>query len=148
MEAKNLKLLLHFNVPHTTEPIILQEYYSQTYGPEHHNFAEHFLFEPQLESGISQSILDELQAQDIRLIYLGFSIGGGSKITTYGFENESFIPGDFEPDGDVDLADFAAFALRWMDSVCDDCNGADLTGDGNVWMDDFGEFTSTWLWGK
>ncbi|MBP8304015.1 MAG: hypothetical protein KBE04_07810 [Phycisphaerae bacterium] len=54
----------------TTEPIVLRGYYSQTYRPEHHNLQENFLFEPRLEPGISQGILDELRAQDIRLIHM------------------------------------------------------------------------------
>ncbi|GAH84583.1 unnamed protein product, partial [marine sediment metagenome] len=55
---------------YTTEPVVLHGWYSQTYRPEHHNIGENFLFEPRLEPGISQNILDELRAQDIRLIYL------------------------------------------------------------------------------
>ncbi len=38
---------------YTSEPIVLRGEYSQTYRPEHHNFAEHFLFEPQVEPGLS-----------------------------------------------------------------------------------------------
>lgn len=55
---------------YTTEPIVLQGYYSQTYKPEHHNFAEHFLFEPQLEPGVSSEILAELGARGIRQIHV------------------------------------------------------------------------------
>jgi hypothetical protein len=66
-------------------------------------------------------------------------------ITTYGFEDDSFISGDFEPDGDVDLADFAGLAMRWQDTVCDACGKADLTGDGEVDMEDMIEFANNWL---
>ncbi|MFP6875625.1 MAG: PEP/pyruvate-binding domain-containing protein [Roseibacillus sp.] len=59
----------------TTQTITLTGYFSQTYRPGHHNFTEEFLFEPGLEPGIPQSILDELQAQNIRMIY--FYAGGG-----------------------------------------------------------------------
>jgi len=71
----------------TSEPIILQGYYSQTCRPEHHNLVENFLFEPQLESGISPDILDQLRARDIRFIQLTLDHEGGtqSKIRTYGF---------------------------------------------------------------
>jgi hypothetical protein len=129
---------------YTTEPIVLRSYYSQTYRPGHHNFSEFFLFEPQLEPGISQSTLDELKARDIRLIYMSYSFGSGI-IKTYGFEDDSFIPGDFEPDGDVDLADFARLAIRWQDTVCDACGKADLTGDGRVDLEDIVEFAENWL---
>ena len=131
---------------YTTKPIILHGYYSQTYRPKHHNFGEYFIFEPQLEPGISEDILDELQAQDIRLIHIVTNFPALS-ITTYGFEDESFVPADFDGDDDVDLADFAAFAVRWLETVCDDCGGADLTGDGEVKLDDLLEFTNNWLAG-
>ena len=132
---------------YTTEPIVLHNYYSQTYWPEHHNFGEHFLFEPQLEPGISQDILDELRAKNIRLIYMYYDYDYSNSITTYGFEPQLFIPGDFEPDGDVDSVDFAKFARHWRDIVCDACSGADLTGDGKVNIDDLLELAENWLAG-
>jgi len=73
----------------TTEPIVLQGYYSQTYRPEHHNLVEHFLFEPRLEPGISAEIVDQLRDQNIRLIHLILdhtSDGDQSRIVTYGFD--------------------------------------------------------------
>jgi hypothetical protein len=54
----------------TSEPIVLRDYFSQTYRPEHHNFSENFLFEPALEPGISPAILGELRVKDIRQIYV------------------------------------------------------------------------------
>ena len=57
------------------------------------------------------------------------------------------IPGDFEPDCDVDFVDFAWFAPNWMDTTCGVCGGADLTGDGNVNWADLREFSTNWLAG-
>ncbi len=54
----------------TTTPIVLTGYYSQTYRPGHHNFANDYVFDPWLESGISTTILDELQSKNIRLLYI------------------------------------------------------------------------------
>jgi hypothetical protein len=54
---------------------------------------------------------------------------------------------DFEPDGDVDLADFAKFALNWLDIGCGVCDGADLTGGGQVKWDDLHELSKWWLTG-
>ena len=54
----------------TTDPIVLHDYYSQTYRPGHHNFSEEFLFEPVLEPGISPVILEELRARNIRYLYV------------------------------------------------------------------------------
>jgi hypothetical protein len=53
--------------------------------------------------------------------------------------------GDIEPDGDVDLADFAAFAGYWQDTNCGTCGGADLTGDGKVDFADLAELAKNWL---
>ena len=80
----------------TTEPIVLTGYFSQSVGGGAHLCPMRFLFEPQLEPGISQQILDELRAKDIRLIY--FETGArdcrptewedtGPAIRTYGFDD-------------------------------------------------------------
>jgi hypothetical protein len=54
----------------TQTPIVLKGYFSQTYRPQHHNFAEDFLFEPALEENLPADVRAELQAKDIRLIYV------------------------------------------------------------------------------
>lgn len=77
----------------TTEPIVLQNYYSQTYRPEHHNEVEHFLFEPRLEPGLSTDTLTELEDRDIRFIHVIIDHiydednPNQSKISTYGFNS-------------------------------------------------------------
>jgi hypothetical protein len=130
---------------YTSEPLVLHGYYSQTYRPEHHNIREQFLFEPRLETGISQDTLDELQAQDIRLIHLVVdNWGTESNITTHGFE---FVPADFDDNGYVNFIDFAVFAEHWLETECGPCGGADLTGNGEVDMDDLREFAENWLGG-
>lgn len=127
----------------TSEPIVLTGEYSQTYCPKYGNDVEYFLFEPRLEPGINQSILDELQAADIRLIYMANSY----TIETYGFEDETYLSADTDGDNDVDLPDYARFAQRWLDTVCDDCGGADFTGDGRVDRNDLWELAEQWLAG-
>lgn len=72
---------------YTREPIILHGWYSQTYKPEHHNFSEHFLFEPQLEPDLSPTILAELRQKDIRLIHVQ-SNWDEPTITPYGYDPE------------------------------------------------------------
>ncbi len=64
-------------------------YYSQTYRPEHHNFSEHFLFEPALEPGMPATTLSELQAQNIRYIYTYASGGPTEKIVAVGFDGST-----------------------------------------------------------
>ncbi len=131
---------------YTAEPVVLHGYYSQTYRPEHHNFSENFLFEPQLEPGLSEALLAELRAKDIRLIY----VRGGmtdTEIRTYGFEGGSFLLGDLDRDSDVDAKDLALLAAHWLEVVCDTCGGADLTGDGRVSFTDLCEIADNWLAG-
>jgi hypothetical protein len=81
---------------YTSAPLVLHGYYSQTYKPEHHNFAEHFLFEPQLEPDLSPDQLAELRAKDIRLIHVctGFD---ATTIYTYGFHDEPPPPKEEDP---------------------------------------------------
>jgi hypothetical protein len=54
----------------TDDPMVLTGYYAQTYRPEHHNFFEHFLFEPRLEPGLSPSVLKQLDAQGVTQIHV------------------------------------------------------------------------------
>jgi len=131
---------------YTSERIVLHGWYSQTYRPEHHNFSEHFVFEPRLEPGISQDILDELRAKDIRLIHLYLYMGNDS-LRTYGFKDDPFYPADIDGDNDTDLPDYALLAKRWQDAVCNECGGADLTGDGRVTGEDLRELAYNWLAG-
>ena len=80
----------------TTEPIVLTGFYSQSIGGGAHLCPKNFLFEPGLEPGVSQTILDELAARNIQLIY--FTTGEREcrptewkdtppRIEFYGFEN-------------------------------------------------------------
>ena len=59
----------------TANPIVLTNYYSQTYGAHVHNYMEEFLFEPRLEPGLPPATLAELNAANIKQIYV--SAGGG-----------------------------------------------------------------------
>lgn len=80
--------------------------------------------------------------------YLDVLVGAGTS-NVYLFEGLVF-GGDMEPDGDVDLADFAVFASWWQDNDCgskEDCGGADISGDGNVYFDDLTSLVSNWLAG-
>ncbi len=54
----------------TSEPLILDDYYSQTYQSIHHNVGDIFLFEPGLSTKLTDQQCEELRAQDIRAIFL------------------------------------------------------------------------------
>ena len=59
----------------TTQPIVLTNYYSQTYRPGHHNFTEEFIFEPRLQPGLSAQTLAELQAANVQFFYVHLGFG-------------------------------------------------------------------------
>jgi hypothetical protein len=54
----------------TTEPVVLHGWYSQTYKPEHHNFTEHFIFDPFLDPDVPEYQLNELRDRGVRLIHI------------------------------------------------------------------------------
>ena len=55
------------------------------------------------------------------------------------------IPGDIDGDNHINFIDFALFAEQWLQTNCNDCNGADLNGDGVVGLDDLWQFAQNWL---
>lgn len=61
------------------------------------------------------------------------------------------VPGDFEPDGDVDFADFAVLALAWQSSPGDDNWNPDcdisIPADNSIDMLDLAVFVDNWLAG-
>lgn len=59
-----------------------------------------------------------------------------------------FIPGDLDGQGDVGPADLCTFALNWRRIACGSCEGADLTGDGNIDFNDWQELVANWLTGR
>jgi hypothetical protein len=59
-------------------------------------------------------------------------------------------PGDFEPDGDVDLDDIAFFARHWLQTGCsppEGCEGTDLDSSGIVNFEDFNVLADNWMKG-
>lgn len=46
---------------------------------------------------------------------------------------------------EIDFSYFILFATHWLETDCGSCNGADLSGDGNVDFTDFALFASHWL---
>lgn len=55
--------------------------------------------------------------------------------------------GDLTMDNKVDASDFALLATHWEQRSCGECDGADLTGDGNVGIGDLGVLMADWLAG-
>jgi len=86
-----------------TQPIVLTGEYSQTYQPGHHNFSAEYLFEPTLEPGLSPLTLEELAAQDIRVIFVETGLPSGSAVTFYSDTEWRYhcLP-CWGPDGDGD----------------------------------------------
>ena len=73
----------------TKKPISLKGWYSQTYTPGHHNFWEEFLLEPSKEEGISNEQLEELEENDVKMIYLFIDRGRSSNAYIIGFDDEA-----------------------------------------------------------
>jgi hypothetical protein len=72
----------------------------------------------------------------------------GSKWTSVAFWYQLPYPlEDLDNDRKVNLKDYSMFAQWWQESGCGDCGGADLTGDGQVGMDDLRELAANWLAG-
>lgn len=91
----------------TTAPITLTSMYSQSFRPQHHNFGEHFVFEPHLEPNLPQQQRAELDAANIRIIHI--------------------LGGQFGGEGD-----FAYFSNASSGQPCGPCAGvydADVNGD-------------------
>jgi hypothetical protein len=59
----------------TEEPIWLGGFFSQTYASKRKNIAESFVFDPWLEPEIPASVLQELKAANIRMIYCSDVLG-------------------------------------------------------------------------
>lgn len=60
----------------TSSPIVLTDYWSQTYRPGHHNFTEEFIFEPALSPDLPESTLMQLYNADIQALYIEGGIAG------------------------------------------------------------------------
>lgn len=69
--------------------------------------------------------------------------------TIHCFGYGKIVPGDIDKNGYVDLKDYARFTLQWMKTGCDMltnwCRSADITGDGEVGLDDLQMFRDQYL---
>ncbi len=74
----------------------------------------------------------------------------GVSITDWGYcQVPGPIPGDSEPDGDVDIMDLAFFSLRWLRNDCDApdwCDRADMNFSHRVDIVDFALMAQYWMW--
>lgn len=103
----------------TSEPLVLHGEYSQTYRPEHHNFAENFFFVPSLDPEVSATALAELREEDVHAIHV-LADGGASQIKLYGARElgetchcDPVPRGDVNADGHRDLSD-GIYLLRYL----------------------------------
>jgi hypothetical protein len=77
----------------TSSPFVLSSYYSQTYDPERHGFAEDFMFEPALDPGVSSESLAELHAAGVARIQVHHPIffGGSDELMLYGPDGSCLV---------------------------------------------------------
>ncbi len=106
----------------TTDPIVLHGWYSQTYRPGHHNFTEYFIFEPRLEPGISQQILDELDSMGVQYMYVVGSPYPGSPVEMYFYDDVSCDAVSCVSNEDCGFPDFG----RYCEKEVGDCDGMGL----------------------
>ena len=74
------------------------------------------------------------------------NLGTGCGIELISSQPVETIPGDFEPDDDVDLFDVQFLSQHWLQPVPPRCDG-DLDGDGYVHFVDFAILAGHWLEG-
>jgi hypothetical protein len=124
----------------TTDPVVLHGDYSQTYRPEHHNFGEHYIFDPAQEPGISGQQLGELAAAGVRVIHAYF-----------GYLEPEFVYYDDPAWGDPCLdctgfdGDEDGFCTGEPTFDCDDARGDVWATPGDVPRLDFtGDSTLAW----
>jgi len=81
--------------------------------------------------------------------YYTVSEGTNQPLYYYARQGPCLLAGDFEPDGDIDLADIQYFVHRWLMTGCqapDWCEGADLDHiGGKVDLLDFAMLAENWL---
>jgi len=70
------------------------------------------------------------------------SVPARSIVTVVGLTISKY---DRDTDGDVDFTDFADFASHWGRRDCGLCDGADITGNHNVGLDDLMRLAGEWL---
>lgn len=61
-------------------PAVVSGYFSQTYRPEHHNFAESFIVDPHLEPDLDPQVLSAFDARGIRALIARIDYGGASPL--------------------------------------------------------------------
>ena len=71
----------------------------------------------------------------------GFETVAGPSSSLSTTSCSAYGDGDFEPDGDVDLADFAAFQRCFGQSTGPGCEPANMAGDDTIGLDDFAELS-------
>jgi hypothetical protein len=57
----------------TAQPLVLSNYFSQTYSPFHHNESEEFVFEPQRDPNVTEQQRAELTARNVQAIYVCYA---------------------------------------------------------------------------
>jgi hypothetical protein len=76
----------------TSQPIVLHGFFSQTWAGEHRQSFEFFVFEPHLEEGIAPAILQELEAKNIRVIYVDRRQGSSPRMFTFSSHDAGPLP--------------------------------------------------------
>jgi hypothetical protein len=126
----------------TTQPIVLQSPWSQTYRPGHHNFTEDFVFDPRLEPGIAPAILQQLTQQGIAYLVVR---DAGTTTPQIIRMSESCMPCpvDWDASGAIGVEDLFRFLAAWFGGD----QRADWDGSGTLGEQDLFDFLGAFFAG-
>lgn len=128
----------------TTMPLVLTGEFAQTYRPEHHNFSEHFIFEPALEPSVTAQQRAELDAAGIRIIHVLADVGNGQPNTFAYYDSAAWGDvclscrpfGDVTADAVVDLDDVLCVLDAFSGQPCPLADIMPCAGDALVDLQD------------
>lgn len=102
--------------------------------------------------GMPESVflaLGAYETQDGGSLQFQIPLGNGDGNIDISEFHELILCGDLNFDGLIDMMDFAAFSIHWMENDCNEvnnwCGGADVNHVNDVDIADLAEFASHWL---
>ncbi|MCG8409237.1 MAG: PEP/pyruvate-binding domain-containing protein [Phycisphaerales bacterium] len=103
----------------TSEPLVLRSLFSQSYSASNHAFFEVLRFEPILDPGVPAHLLDELVAQDIRVIQIDINNLGNPSGITLSFFNDAEVGRVCGPCSNLAVGDINGDTLMNGDDISD-----------------------------
>lgn len=125
----------------TSRPITLTSPLAQTYRPGHHNFYEHFIFDPRLDPAVPRMARYELARANIGMVY---TIAGQDGYHLLTIPDEcGLCPLDLTGDRATSIDDLFFYLNAWFSST----PAADWDGVNGVAIDDLFGYLAGWFTG-